>query len=304
MLDEVSQAQKERLFHIDFRAWFLGSVSRQNLIARFGIKEAAATRDIALYRQLAPGNLDFDPSAKIYRCAPAFSPLFRHDPARTLTAISEGIGDDAAGEIGPHVRTEHPLRLNQPRIEVIAAVSSAIASGGVLRIAYFSLTSGLSEREIVPHALVDTGARWHVRAFDRLRARFSDFVLTRIDRAEHVPGSAGQDEDREADEQWMRIVRLELVAHPGLERSDAVSRDYGMPDGVLHVRLRAAVCGYALLHWSVDATVDHSLDPARHHLWLRNGAALYGVENLAIAPGAELRATDAPILAASRQARD
>lgn len=288
MLDEVSQAQKERLFHIDFRAWFLGSVSRQNLIARFGIKEAAATRDIALYRQLAPGNLDFDPSAKIYRCAPAFSPLFEHDPGRTLTAIAEGIGDDAAGEVGPHVRTEHPLRLNQPSIEIIAAVSRAIAANGVLRIAYFSLTSGRSEREIVPHALVDTATRWHVRAYDRRRERFSDFVLTRIDHAEHVPGSPGPEEDREADEQWMRIVRLELVPHPGVARSEAIERDYAMKGGALQVRLRAALCGYSLLHWSVDATPDHSLDPARHHLWLRNRAALYGVENLAIAPGAEL----------------
>ena len=83
----------------------------------------------------------------------------------------------------------------------------------------------------------------------------------------------------------MRIVRLELLPHPGIERPDAVERDYGMHDGILQVRLRAAVCGYALLHWSVDATPDHSLDPARHHLWLKNRAALYGVENLAIAPG-------------------
>lgn len=286
MLDEVSQAQRERLFHIDFRAWFLGSVSRQNLIARFGIREAAATRDIALYRQLAPANLDFDSSAKLYRCAPGFAPLFPHDPGRTLTAISEGIGDDAAGEIGPHVRTEHPLRLNQPRIEVIAAVSRAIAAEGALRIAYSSLASGLSTREIVPHALVDTGTRWHARAYDRLRARFSDFVLTRIDRAEPVAGAPGPGEDREADEQWMRIVRLELVPHPGLDRPEAIARDYGMGDDGLGVRLRAAVCGYALLHWSVDATADHSLDPARHHLWLKNRAALYGVENLAIAPGA------------------
>src|SRR5690606_31241321 len=104
-----------------------------------------------------------------------------------------------------------------PRIEVIAAVSRAIAGQGVLRVAYFSLTSGLSTREILPHALVDTGTRWHVRAHDRLRGRFADFVLTRIDRAEHVAGRPGPQEEREADEQWMRIVRLELAPHPGLD---------------------------------------------------------------------------------------
>jgi hypothetical protein len=284
-LDDVGQAQRERLFHIDFRAWFLGRVTRGSLIRRFGIKEAAATRDIALYRALAPGNLVFEGSEKIYLCAPGFHPLFEHPPERTLTAIAEGLGDDAAGEVAPHIRTEKPLRLNHPPIEVIAAVSRAIAGGLILRIAYHSLTSGLSEREIAPFALVDTGVRWHVRAFDRRRARFLDFVLTRIARAELTDDRATAGEDRESDDQWMRMVELELVPHPGLKRPEAVAMDYAMENGVLRARLRAAVVGYALLHWGVDATEDHALDHDRHQLWLRNRAALYGVDNLAIAPG-------------------
>jgi len=285
MLDEISQAQRERLFHIDFRAWFLGSVARQDLIERFGIKAAAATRDLALYRSLAPKNLDFDGSAKIYRGAKGFRPLFDHEPVRTLTAIAEGIGDDAAGEIGPHVRTEHPLRLNHPRIDIIAAVSRAIATGTALAINYASLASGASDREIVPHALIDTGARWHARAYDRRRARFGDFVLTRIAHAIPCTDPIPDAQTREADDQWMRIVTLELAPHPGVARPDAIMRDYAMQDGRVAVRLRAAICGYALLHWSVDASDDHRLDPARHPLWLTNRGALYGVENLAIAPG-------------------
>jgi hypothetical protein len=283
-LEEVGQAQRERLFHIDFRAWFLGRVTRGALIHRFGIKEAAATRDIALYRSLAPGNLVFEGSEKIYLCAPDFRPLFDHPPERTLIAISEGLGDDAAGEVGQHVRTERPLRLNHPSIEVIAAVSRAIAQRRLLRIAYMSLNSGESVREIAPFALVDTGVRWHARAFDRRRGRFLDFVLTRIRSAELLDETPRPEEDREADDQWMRIVELELTPHPGLARPEAVAMDYAMENGVLRARLRAALVGYALQRWSVDASEDHSLSPDRHQLWLRNGVALYGVENLAIAP--------------------
>ncbi len=283
-LEDVGQAQRERLFHIDFRAWFLGRLARGDLIRRFGVKEAAATRDIALYRQLAPGNLLFEGSAKIYLCAPGFKPLFDHPPERTLTAIAEGLGDDAAGAVGPHVRTERPLRLNHPAIEIIAAVSRAIAERRVLRIRYCSLASGMTTREIAPFALVDTGTRWHARAFDRRRAGFRDFVLTRIAKADLIDGAVAEVEDREADDQWTRIVELELVPHPGIQRPEAVALDYAMEDGVLRARLRAAVVGYALLHLSVDATPDHSLSPDRHQLWLRNSAALYGVDNLAIAP--------------------
>jgi len=49
--------------------------------------------------------------------------------------------------------------------------------------------------------------------------------------------------------------------------------------------VRAAVAGYLLHHFDVDCSPDHSLSPARHHLWLANAAELVGVANLAIAPG-------------------
>lgn len=35
-LDKISQAQRERLFHIDFRLYFLGLVNRTDIVARFG----------------------------------------------------------------------------------------------------------------------------------------------------------------------------------------------------------------------------------------------------------------------------
>lgn len=287
MLPDIAQPQRERLFHIDFRAWFLGRLARQDLVSRFGLSDAAATRDIALYRSLAEGNLEFDQSSKVYRCSDRFRPLFNHDPRRTLVAITEGIGDDMVGTAVPHVRAEHPLRLNAPRIETVATLSRAIATKAAVRITYHSLTSGLTEREIVPHAIVDTGVRWHVRAYDRRCGRFADFVMTRIDEATALKSALQVHEDREADDQWMRFVVLDLVPHPGLSNTETVARDYQMIDGTLSVRLRAAVCGYALVHWSVDASPDHRLDPKRHHLWLRNHEALHGVENLEIAPGFE-----------------
>lgn len=282
---DVTQPQRERLFHIDFRACFLGQVTRADLMARFDISGAAATRDIALYRTLAPGMIELDPSTKTYQTTSVFRPLFPHDPVRALVAVAEGLGDATAGPAVPHVRAEHPLRLNPPRIEVLAPLTRAIARGRVIAITYHSLSSGENKREIVPHALVDTGVRWHVRAFDRRRKRFGDFVLTRISLAELLPEGPAQGEDRESDDQWMRHVTLELVPHPGLARAEPILRDYDMSGGAMRVRLRAAVCGYALVHWSVDTSPDHSLEPARHHLWLRNRAALHDVENLEIAPG-------------------
>jgi len=49
--------------------------------------------------------------------------------------------------------------------------------------------------------------------------------------------------------------------------------------------VRAAVAGYVLRRWNVDCTEDHNLKGDEYHLWLRNRQALYGVQNLMLAPG-------------------
>lgn len=61
--------------------------------------------------------------------------------------------------------------------------------------------------------------------------------------------------------------------------------DYGMRDGVLRMKLRAATAGYILRKWSVDCSADHSLRGYEFRLWLRNHLALYGVKNAVLAPG-------------------
>ena len=61
--------------------------------------------------------------------------------------------------------------------------------------------------------------------------------------------------------------------------------DYGMNDGPIRMRVRAAVAGYMLLRWSVDCSPDHSLKEEQFRLWLSEPLALYGVENAKLAPG-------------------
>ena len=63
-----------------------------------------------------------------------------------------------------------------------------------------------------------------------------------------------------------------------------VEMDYAMSDGMLKANVRAAAAGYVLRRWNVNCTEDHSLKGAEYHLWLKNWQALYGVDNLVIAP--------------------
>ena len=285
-MNDINQSQKERLSHIDFRLYFLGTIGRNDLVQRFGIKEAAATRDIALYRELASENLFYDTKAKIYLVTSEFRPLFDYQPSRVLSALSLGLGDDTVSENKPFISCETPSQLNNPDIDVLAVLSRAIYNEKAVSIQYRSVSSGLSERDILPFALVDNGLRWHIRAYDRRRNRFSDFVITRITNPQILVDSEIEEKElKQSDIQWNRIVELKIVAHPKLQYKETIETDYGMADGVLDMNVRAAVAGYLLRRWNVDCTAEATLEGAEYHLWLNNRQALYGVDNLVIAPG-------------------
>ncbi|WP_349609012.1 WYL domain-containing protein [Cupriavidus sp. DF5525] len=284
-VEALSYAQRERLAYLEFRLYFFGEASRPDLYARFGVAPAGATRDFALYRELAPANIVFHGSSKTYRIGVDFSPIFEHDTRRVLSSLTQGFGAGVEGVAGPMLPCESPATLSAPRLDVLAAVCRAIHAGRPLAIRYHAMSSGASERVIVPFALVDTGLRWHARAFDRKSGEFRDFVLTRIESLRQLNDDAKPGERAEADIQWTRVIELDLVPHPRLQRPEIIRMDYGMTSDVLRVKARAAVAGYMLLRWSVDCSPDHTLEGEQYRLWLRDPLALYGASSAMLAPG-------------------
>lgn len=284
-VENLSHAQRERLAYIDFRLYFLGEIGRPDLIKRFGVAPAGATRDLALYREIAPQNITFDGSNKIYRIGQEFAPLFDHAPQRVLSALALGFGDGVNGTTQPLLSCEFPTALSNPKMDVLAPICRAIHANRPVAIRYYSMSSGESDRVIVPFALVNTGLRWHVRAFDRKSGEFRDFVVTRIEAPTLLDEEPQANERPDNDIQWTRIVELDFVPHPRLERHEIIQMDYGMTDGSIRMRVRAAVAGYMLLRWSVDCSSDHHLKEEQYRLWLSDPLALYGIENAKLAPG-------------------
>lgn len=284
-LPELSHAQRDRLAFIELRLWFVGEIQRQDLVNRFGIQSAAATRDMALYREIAPTNISYDASGKRYVLAGAFSPVFDYPATRVLTWLTQGFGDGEPAPLKSWVACETPSSITQPALDTLAAVTRAIHQKCPLRIVYHSVSSGRSEREIAPFALIDTGLRWHVRAFDRKSQEFRDFVVTRIQAPTLLEGMIQTHERSDEDIQWTRIVELELVPHPDRPHPEITRMDYGMTDGVLKLRARAATAGYMLRKWSVDCSPNHNLQGPEYRLWLKDHLTLYGVDNAVLAPG-------------------
>lgn len=283
---ETSPNQRERLWQIDFLARFRGQVTRQDLVSRFGIALSNATRDLTLYRQLAPSNLDYDHSDKVYRRARQFRPVFSYDREHTLQALTlgQGVGLEACEQA--IVVYTAPV-LNQPDLDILAAVSRAIYARKPLTVSYVSINSGESTREIVPHSLVNTGLRWHTRAYCRTHKAFRDFVLTRITSTEDTKSAIDAAvESLEHDEQWNRDIALELIPHPRAAHSRPIELDYGLASGQsIKLSVRAATAGYLLRRWSVDCSVTAELSPVEYQLALRDPLTIAAQVNLSIAPG-------------------
>lgn len=285
-IHELTGAQRDRLAFIELRVRFMGEVRRQDLSSRFGIQAAAATRDLAAYKELRPGNIDYDSKNKVYVRAELFRPLFEFSPDRVLTWLTQGYGDTEPTRNRPPFAVEPAPAINDPDPEVLSVVTRAIFRKSAVQIIYRAVSSGVTSRVIVPFALADSGSRWHVRAYDRRSSEFRDFVLARIADARFADEPITDHERPDQDHQWNRIVDLELVPHPANMRNpDTIEAEYGMAEGRRVLRIRAALVGYMLRRWNVDCTADHSLRGGENHLWLKNRQALYGVANLLLAPG-------------------
>lgn len=295
-LESYSHAQRERLAFIDFCLQYHGSVGRSELMAHFGTAVASSTRDFTLYRELAHENLLLRHENKRYYRTDSFKPLFHHTPRAALKVLTDGFGDGLSATPEQSGFCEDAPDLIAPPQEVLATLSRAISQQQAVQMTYQSLSSGASERVVVPHSIVNNGQRWHIRGYCRKRGEFRDFVCNRItsahiDEKRSATTKIAKHEQQAADAQWNQQLTLELVPHPDHKHPQAIALDYGMhaanqhKQSVRQLSIRAARAGYLLRHWNVDCSPDHRLPAHEHHLWLRNHPILEHCANAVLAPG-------------------
>lgn len=266
---------------------FVGHFTRAEVVERFKSGLSSATRDINIYKELAQQNLTYDNAQKRYFITHGFKPFYQHDKQKSLSELASQLSvkiDDSSVQLP----FEAPSQLVTHDISIVATLTQAAINIKPISIEYISLTSGKSSRVIVPHSVVDNGLRWHIRAYDTQTSQFRDFVISRITAAKIIDKPVEEKQKMLADQQWMRIVPLELVPHPSnIEYPEAIELDYSMKQGVLKLETRAALAGYILRRWNVDCSETASKNTPQYQLWLRNCLTLYGVENLHLAPGYE-----------------
>lgn len=168
---------------------------------------------------MAPKNLKYDPSIRRYLWdEEGAEPLFSLAPYKTMNTLSEGFGD--ALQVTNLNQFALSLHLKEPNLEVVSVVTRAINRKLGLEITYHSKSNpeGAS-REIVPHSIVNTGLRWHIRAWDRNREKFTDFVINRVSKAKLMTSIPETHELQDHDHAWAEEINLRLVPHPQKKNS-------------------------------------------------------------------------------------
>lgn len=291
-ISEIPKNVHDRLEYLEFMLRFRGWVSRADLTERFGLGEAAATRDIRLYREHAEQNLTLNQKTKKYEInEDTFEPLFAFSIQSALSKLRTTKVAEALG-LSEFDGVMSPPRLAYPTVDILSAVTRAISSSVALRVTYHALKSGQSDKLLFPLAIFDNGIHWYLRAFDPDKNDNEDkyrvYALTRFESAEIEHDVRVKAEVKSQDHQWNRMVDLELVPHPNrknVKKPETIIHDFNMKDGKLKIAVRATVAGYWLRHWNVDCTEDHSLEGFHYQLWLNNHHTLYGVESRSLAPG-------------------
>lgn len=277
LASEIKWATRQRLQFIEVMAYYTGLISRSTLAKAFGISDPAATKDLKLYNELAPSNLEYNPSVFSFIPDTNFQAMFADlSPGVVLPMIAANLtsSDNPSGDeqiFGIAIDTL-PLPSRLPSKEVLAQIVRAIRGQMQLNVAYHSLSGRDSNdtRIIEPHALINNGLRWHVRAYSHDTFDFRDFVLSRITDAQMLNLAA--ESSAHYDDDWVEFVRIRLQAHPKLSEKQrtALNYDYSMQDDTIELTVRRALVGYVLHQLAVDTTSDHSLNPNAYQLVVVN----------------------------------
>jgi hypothetical protein len=258
----VRWTQERRLEFIDYRLRWDGALNRSDLTTFFGISVPQASLDIARYSELAPDNLEYDRSARVYRATRGFKAQFTgSSPQRFLHDLLVQAASRAPAGRGflgfvPLVALV-PTPSRAVNASVVMALVRALREGSAVRLVYQSLTSEQPRaRTLSPHALAHDGQRWHVRAFCHERAAYRDFLMARMLK---VGGTAPRARDGADDEAWHTMVTLRIIPHPKLPvgHRRAIELDYGMVDGRTSLVCRRALLFYALRNLRLDREEAH-----------------------------------------------
>lgn len=258
----MAQAHTPSSPHIDLRYWFIeliayweGRIATTHLCEQFNLSRQQASKIINHYKHAFPHNLHYNATKKGYEPTKKFTPqCISGDAMEYLNWLTSPYTTSSSHRRQvsvSHVALQLPPRQVTP--ELMRGLVAAIRERRCVEVDYVSLTNPNREgRIIAPHTFVNTGLRWHLRAWCEKSQEYRDFVLSRFRGKPELEGKSNH--TAKHDVAWNTEITLIFApdARFSKEKRDVITHDYNMEDGQLHITTRAALAHYLIQEMQVN----------------------------------------------------
>lgn len=237
-----------------------GRVSRGRLLELFDMHGTMLSRDITSYREAFPDACTPVGAGRAYVVTPWVKPHLtkgRFSEYEGLVGTLPAQGLNASVEL---VSAEQ--HATDIEFRPFSRLHGAIRDGHQVRIQYRSLTHPeLHDRIVRPHAFIQAGPRWHLRAYCDRAKGFRDFNLSRISSVGEP--SASDLPSSESDQAWNTLVKLRLVPHPSLNslQSKLVRDEYMRGTVAVVFEVRQAIAKYVAQAFRASVDTQEDLPP-------------------------------------------
>lgn len=284
MMKDLDPSLLARYTFLDFLLLFKGGFTRSELVTRFEIGEATASRTIAGYLDLFPDTVNYLGPRKGYIAKKGINPNFDHNPIEGLLYITSGLVQSHFNvkQYGPsEYRFQKELDIN-----IVSAITRAVVNELEADIRYISTTSGVTTRGLAPHAIFYANNTWYFRAYDFSNYEFRTFRFSRVTSAIDLGSPHSRKYSSKHDDAWHRIRKVLLRPHPKNPNPDALFLDLGISDKtVKELLISEALLGFVLTDLRVDCSSTHRLNYNEYPLALSNREELSNVKSIIFAPG-------------------
>lgn len=257
-------AYQDRFWLIELISYWEGRITTGHLCQQFSVSRQQASKVISDYKRRHPENLQYSSARKGYEPAPTFTPHnLIPDAAVYLHWLMNPQYRPASAGYETHCASlALPSRHVEP--EIIRALTQAMRESRRVEVDYVSLSNpNRYGRIIVPHSFVNTGLRWHLRAWCEKSGEYRDFVLSRFRGDPEMLGKS--DQTKEKDVAWNTQVELVFAPDPRLspDKREVLERDYAMTDGHLTIKARACLAQYLLQEMGVNTKMLDGIPEAQ-----------------------------------------
>ncbi|MDZ7923698.1 MAG: WYL domain-containing protein [Marinagarivorans sp.] len=259
-----------RHFFIELISYWQGSINSSQLSQQFGLSAQQCRVALREYQQHAPHNLSYSNTHKAYLACEIFECLLISDDVNDyLHWLQTGqLPVSTTARTAPCQTLALPTRQVAPA--VMRGLVEAIKKSHRLDVDYVSLTNPCHQgRVIAPHSFINTGLRWHLRAYCEKSSSYRDFVLSRF---RGVPVLLDKSEfNASHDTAWNTPVTVILQPDSRLSpaKRAVIEQDYQMQNGQLTITTKGCLVNYLLRELQVN-TKMLEVNPEAQQLVLMN----------------------------------